>query len=65
MRYPVIKGVYISEGILALVTLPTKGAKSLPGAENLSFIPITVNNLSTPKDVSHLAVTYPVKMEYG
>ena len=43
-----IKGVLISEGILDLVTLPTKSAKSLPWAENLSFTPITVNNLLTP-----------------
>ena len=41
----IIKGVLISEGILALVPLPRKGAKSLPGAENLSFTPISVNNL--------------------
>ena len=44
----IIKGVLISECILALVPLPTKGAKSLPEAENLSFTPITVNNLLTP-----------------
>jgi hypothetical protein len=39
------KGDLISEGILNLVPLPTKGAKSLPWAENLNFPPITVNNL--------------------
>ena len=44
----IIKGVLISEIILALVPLPTKGAKSLAGAENLSFTSITVNNLLTP-----------------
>ena len=32
----IIKGGLISEGILALVPLPTKGAKSLPWAENLN-----------------------------
>ena len=37
----IIKGVLISEGILALVPFATKGAKSLPGAENLNFTPIT------------------------
>ena len=31
------KGGLISEGILNLVPLPTKSAKSLPGAENLNF----------------------------
>ena len=44
----IIEGGLISEGILALVPLPTKGAKSLPVAEYLSFTPITVNNLLTP-----------------
>jgi hypothetical protein len=31
-----VKGGLISEVILTLVTLPTKGAKSLPRAENLN-----------------------------
>ena len=36
------KGCLILEGALILVPLPTKGAK---WAENLNFLPITVNNL--------------------
>ena len=36
------KGCLILEGALILVPLPTKGAKR---AENLNFLPITVNNL--------------------
>ena len=39
------KGSLISEGILTLVPLPTKGAKSLPRADCLNLPPFTVNNL--------------------
>ncbi len=39
-----VKGCLISEGILTLVPLPTKGAKSLSWAENLNFPPIKVKN---------------------
>ena len=39
------KGGLISEGILSLVPLPTKGAKAHPWAEHLNFPPITVNKL--------------------
>ena len=38
------KGDLISEGILNLVLLPTKDAKSHPKAENLYFLPFSVNN---------------------
>ena len=34
-----------TEGILNSVPLSTKGAKSLPWAENWNFSPLTVNNL--------------------
>ena len=40
----IMKGSLISEGILTLVPLPTKGAKFLPLAESLIFPPFTVNN---------------------
>ena len=39
------KGGLISEGILTLVPLPAKSAKSLYWAENLNFPPLTVNSL--------------------
>ena len=39
------KGGLISEVILTLVPLPTKGVKSLFLTENLNVLPITVNNL--------------------
>ena len=45
MLESVNKGGYISEGILILVPLPRKGAKSCHWADNLNFPPITVNNL--------------------
>ena len=40
-----VKGGFISEGILNLVTLPSKGAKSFPWTENSNFPPSSVNNL--------------------
>ena len=39
------KGGLILEGILTLVPLPTKSAKSLSCAENLNFPPLTVDSL--------------------
>ena len=39
------KGSLISEGILTLVTLPKKGAKSWPWAGSLNFPLFTVNKL--------------------
>ena len=45
MRFLVYQSGLISEGILYFVPLATKGAKSLPCAENLNFSPITVSNL--------------------
>ena len=45
MNHIVDKGGLISEGILTLVTLTKKGAKSRPSAESLNFPPFTVNNL--------------------
>ena len=38
-------GFLILEGILTLVPLPKKGAKSLSCAENLNFPPMTVDSL--------------------
>jgi hypothetical protein len=43
---------------LTLVTLPTKGAKSCPGAENLNFPSFSVNNLfkfsAQGQDLAHI-----------
>ena len=39
------KGGLISESILTLVPLPTKGAESLPWEEKSNFPPFSVNNL--------------------
>ena len=39
------KGNLISEGILTLVSLPTKGVKSLPWADNSNFLPFAINNV--------------------
>ena len=41
--YMIIKGGLLSEGILTLVPLPTKSAKSLPWAEHLNVLPLSVN----------------------
>ena len=41
----IIKGGFISESILTLVTLPTKGAKSCPWAKNSNFLAFSLNNL--------------------
>ena len=40
-----VKGGFISGGILNLVTLPSKGAKSFPLTENSNFPPSSINNL--------------------
>ena len=42
--YGFSKGSLISESILTLVPLPTKGTKSPPRAEHLNLLPFTVNN---------------------
>ena len=39
------KSGLISKGILILDPFPTKGAESLPWAENLNFLLLTVNNV--------------------
>ena len=58
------KGDLISEDILTLVPLPTKGGKSLAWAENVNFPPITYSNFMFKGVIWHFLFAMEPKVKY-